>query len=82
MEFRNLTPFDALCFSALDVRDDEHRVIAMKVGYQLTRQPDGTWHAVVMDGEPVPLCTADEHYGEPGRSSVFQESDLAPYKPR
>ena len=35
MEFRNLTPFDALCFSALGVDDQEYPVLAMKVGYRL-----------------------------------------------
>jgi len=82
MEFRNLTPFDALCYGALDPDDDEHTVIAMKVGYQLVRQPDGRWDAIVMDEEPAPLCMADEFWGEPGESSVKQESDLAPFKPR
>lgn len=82
MEFRNLTPFQALCFSALDPADDEHQVIAMKVGYQLVRDDDGTWRALVMDEEPMPLCLADEHWGDPVQTSVRQESDLAPFKPR
>jgi len=82
MEFRNLTPFDALCFSALDVEDREHRVIAMKVGYRLVRREGSNFEAVAIDDEPVPLCMADEYVGEVGESSVREESDLAPYKPR
>ncbi|SAI69938.1 Uncharacterized protein conserved in bacteria [Bordetella ansorpii] len=82
MEFRNLTPFDTLCYSALDPNDDEHRVIAMKVAYRLVRQGDGSWRAQLIDDEPVPLCMGDEYWGEPGASSVRQESDLAPFKPR
>jgi len=84
MEFRNLTPFDALCFSALGVDDQEYPVLAMKVGYRLlpiNGQP-GQFRAEVMDDAPVPLCTGDTYYGEEGSSSVCEESDLAPFKPR
>ncbi|WGS51123.1 DUF2169 domain-containing protein [Paraburkholderia sp. D15] len=82
MEFRNLTPFDALCFSALDVDDREHRVIAMKVGYRLAARDGAGFVAEALDEEPVPLCMADEYEGEVGESCVREESDLAPYKPR
>ena len=84
MEFRNLTPFDALCFSALGVDDQEYPVLAMKVGYRLVPvdgQP-GQLRAEVMDVKPVALCTDDAYYGEEGTSSVSEESDLAPFKPR
>ena len=81
MQFRNLTPFSALCYAALDPDDREHRVVAMKVGYRLV-QVDGIWHAEVMDDEAMPLCLGDEHLGEPGESSVRRESDLAPFKPK
>jgi hypothetical protein len=80
MQFHNLTPFSTLCFAALDPAGAEHRVIAMKVGYRLVCR-DGIWRAEVIDVEPTPLCTADEHWGVPGQSSVRQESDLAPFKP-
>ncbi|QDI02510.1 DUF2169 domain-containing protein [Xanthomonas cerealis pv. cerealis] len=83
MEFRNLTPFDALCFSSLAPDDKEHTVVAMKIAYRL--EPDsqnpGYLHPLVQDEAPVPLCLADEYYGETGESSVREESDLAPYKP-
>jgi len=82
MQIKNLTPFDVLCYVALDKANLEHHVIAMKVGYRLLRGSDGKWSAVVMDDEPVALCLADDHYGEPNLSSVRQESDLAPCKPR
>ena len=84
MHFRNLTPFDALRFSALGVDDQEYPVLAMKVGYRLMPiegQP-GRFRAEVMDDTPVPLCMADRYYGEDGSSSVCEESDLAPFKPR
>ncbi|MDG3714534.1 DUF2169 domain-containing protein [Pseudomonas aeruginosa] len=83
MEFRNLTPFGALSYSALAPDGQEHPVIAMKVGYRLEPiegQP-GQCRAIVMDEEPLPLCMADTYYGEPGASSVLEESDLAPFKP-
>jgi len=82
MQISNLTPFDVLCYAALDQVSREHHVIAMKVGYRLFRNSDGKWSAVVMDDKPVALCMADEYHGEPNLSSVRQESDLAPCKPR
>jgi hypothetical protein len=81
MEFRNLTPFDAMCFAAEDVDGELQRVVAMKVVYKLVLGASA-WRAVVMDEDPPPLCTADQFYGLPGQSSTAMESDLAPYKPR
>ncbi len=82
MEFRNLTPFDALCFRAATPSDREYRVVAMKVGYRLVRGPHGAWRAEVNDDDPVPLRLADAYWGEEGASSPREESDLAPFKPR
>ncbi|GGU75760.1 hypothetical protein GCM10009504_36200 [Pseudomonas laurentiana] len=84
MEFRNLTPFHALCFSALDLHDVEHSIIAMKVAYRLRpmTQAPGTFNAEVMDSDPISLTYADDYYGEEGQSSVRAESDLVPFKPR
>jgi len=82
MNIKNLTPFDVLCYAALDQANREHHVIAMKVGYRLLRNSDGKWSVVVMDDNPVALCLADEYHGEPNLSSVRQESDLVPCKPR
>lgn len=82
MEFRNLTPFPALCFSALDPADQEHRVIVMKVTYRLLPGKQGYGMAELVEENPAPLCMADEYLGEPGQSETYCESDLAPYKPR
>lgn len=84
MEFRNLTPFDALCFSALGMDDQEYPVLVMKVGYRLLPIDGhpGQFRAKVLDEDPLPLCTADSYYGEEGASCVCEESDLAPFKPR
>lgn len=81
MEFRNLTPFDALCYGAIDQADEEHRIVAIKVAYALQRVGD-SWRAEVMDTQPAQLCTADIFWGEPGLSSVREESDLALHKPK
>lgn len=84
MEFRNLTPFDAICFSSLAPDGREHPVIAMKVLYNLVpiEGGPGTGQAIINDKDPVPLCMADIHYGEPALGSMREESDLAPFKPR
>lgn len=77
MEFKNLTPFDTLCYTMLDTEDKEHHVIAMKVAYTLQ---DGE---CIIDEENFPsLCVQDEYTGEINQSSVRCESDLAPYKPK
>nr|NLU60576.1 DUF2169 domain-containing protein [Pseudomonas sp. BIGb0427] len=84
MEFHNQTPFAAVCFSALDPRGNEHPVVVIKVGYRLlpiAGQP-GHCSAEVMAEEPALLCAANRYFGEQGRSSVYEESDLAPFKPR
>ena len=39
MEFRNLTPFPALAYSALDKSDEEHHVLVMRMTYRLVREP-------------------------------------------
>lgn len=82
MEFRNLTPFPAVCFSAVDPADREHRVIVMKVSYRLLPGGQAYGTAELVEENPVPLCMADEYLGEPGQSETHCESDLAPYKPR
>lgn len=90
MEFRNLTPFDALAYTGYDTQDREYHVVAMAVGYRLERAhpqaaADDTKHAIysaiVQDQDPARLCLADEHWADPVTSSLRRESDLVPYKP-
>jgi hypothetical protein len=76
MEFRNLTPFPAMAFDALDQHDQRFHVVVMRLTFDL--QHDG---ALLLAPVQTPLVTTDEYYGETNRSSVRQESDLAPYKP-
>lgn len=91
MEFRNLTPFDARAFPGVDTQDREYHVVALCVGYQLRpchpRAPSDHplsqhFDAQVIDDHPLALCLADEHWGDPGSTSLRRESDLVPYKPR
>ncbi|QSI75176.1 DUF2169 family type VI secretion system accessory protein [Niveibacterium microcysteis] len=81
MEFRNLTPFDALCFASLDAQDTPHRTIVMRVGYRITLDAQGATVLTPMDEDAVPLCIQDECFEALNTSSPRQESDLAPYKP-
>ena len=76
MEFRNLTSFPAMAFDALDQHDQRFHVVVMRLTFELQR--DG---ALLLAPVQTPLVTTDEYYGETNRSSVRQESDLAPYKP-
>jgi hypothetical protein len=89
MEFRNLTPFDALAYTSLDTQDREYHTVAMSVGYAIKPRPiergktrTEYYDAHVLDQTPLPLCLADEHHGDPASTSLKRESDLAPYKPK
>lgn len=76
MEFRNLTPFPSIAFDALDQRDHRFHTVVMRLTFEL--QEDGK---LTLAPVQTPLVTTDEFYGELNRSSIKQESDLAPYKP-
>lgn len=76
MEFRNLTPFPAMAFDALDQHDQRFHTMVMRLTFDV--RDDGT---LTLAPVQTPLVTTDEYYGELNRSSVKQESDLAPYKP-
>lgn len=76
MEFRNLTPFPAMAFDALDQHDRRFHTAVMRLTFAL--QDDGT---LTLAPVQTPLAMTDEYHGELNRSSVKQESDLAPYKP-
>jgi hypothetical protein len=98
MEFRNLTPFDALAYEGIDTQDREYHVVALAVGYRLApiaseqqaqaAQRQDPWQptheVVLLDQAPhtARLVLADTHWGDPTRTSLQQESDLVPYKPR
>lgn len=88
MEFRNRTPFPALRFAGVDVQDQEHHVVVMRLTYRLQRIAQAStpscdaFEACVIDTEAPPLVLTDDYAGDPETRSTRQESDLAPFKPR
>lgn len=85
MEFRNLTPFESLAFSAYDVHQREHHVVVTRVVYRLVADPHGarTHRCEALTGDDRnALVTSDVYEGDAHTSSVRAESDLAPFKPR
>lgn len=88
MEFRNRTPFPALRFASVDVQDQEHHVVVMRLSYRLQRNAEASsatrdaFDACIVERDAPPLVLADEYAGDPETSSTRQESDLAPFKPR
>ena len=82
MNLINKTPFPALMYSSADADQNEHRIVVMKVSYKIVRHSKTEWGPELIEDGSVPLCLADEYWGEVGKSSVKIESDLAPYKPK
>lgn len=92
MEFKNLTPFQALAYSAFNVHDEEHHVVALRAVYKLesgegARGLGGVplthrCEFLLDDPAAAKLRTRDVYEGEVHASSVREESDIAPFKPR
>lgn len=76
MEFRNLTPFPALAFRAVDQNDRRFHAVVIRQTFEL-----GADGQLFFAKEQSPLVVTDEYFGEMNASSVRQESDFAPYKP-
>ena len=76
MEFRNLTPFPAMAFEALDQRDQGFLTVVMRLSFDIESTGE-----LALAPVQTPLVTTDEFCANPNESSVLQESDLAPYKP-
>lgn len=77
MQFINNTPFPSITFQARDQHRQPSHVAVMRV--TLDMQANG---ALELSREQAPLVLIDEFFGEPNKSSVRQESDLVPFKPR
>lgn len=94
MEFTNLTPFSTLNYLGYDTHDQEYEVVTMCAEYKLIPSNDKVagskdfkeiqtvYMAEVNDNDPINLCMADEFYDEPNTSSIWQESDIIPFKPK
>ena len=82
MALENNTLFPALLYTVADAEKTEKYVVVMKVSYKIIRSSHNRWDLELIEDGSVPLCLADEYWGEVGQSSVKIESDLAPYKPK
>lgn len=96
-DFINLTPFDALCYSGYDTKDQAYEIVVCCAEYHLEQIADSQQRHIthkqdfkvdtiyqphINDADPTSLCLTDEFYGETLITSVLYESDLSPYKPK
>jgi len=79
-EVRNHTRFPSQYFQMLDVADTVFHVMVSRLTYDLN-DLDEQWIPRLAEVQH-PLVEADEYYGETAASSMIQESDYAPFKPR
>lgn len=77
MEFCNMTPFPCLAFEAIDQHDQQFHVVVMRATFDIVPNEE-----LKLAEEQQPLALSDDYFGEINRSSVMQESDLSPYKPK
>jgi len=77
VEFVNYTPFPALAYQALDQHEQRFHVVALRTTSEIKSY--GTLQFIP---EQAPLAVTDDYHGEMNKSSVRQEGDLAPFKPR
>lgn len=71
----NLTPFVADRFIAMGGDGRESLLVVVKATFSLAGR------TAALADEQAPLVLADEYTGEPGKSSLAQASDVAPFKP-
>lgn len=79
-EVRNHTAFPSQYFQMVDVAGQIFHVMVSRLTYTL-RKVDAEGCLVLADSQR-PLVAADSFSGEPNLSSVLQESDYTPFKPR
>jgi hypothetical protein len=77
MQLTNSTPFPSLTFQSTDQHGQSFHVVVMRATFDI--QTDGT---LVLSTEQRPVVMTDEYFGEMNKSSVRQESDLVPFKPK
>jgi hypothetical protein len=75
MKVENLTPFPWLVFESHAVDDTAFDTLVLRITLDL-----GDRRVLELSEEQDPLSMKDEFFGEPGKSSVRLESDLAPGK--
>jgi len=79
-EVRNHTRFPAQYFQMIAPDDKLFHVLVCRMTFDLNRL-DGA-HMPELSDEQPPLIDADRFYGEPNLSSIEEESDFAPFKPK
>lgn len=77
MILRNYTPFPPLLFDGRDVPGRNFGVLVLRGTFELI--PGA---ALRPNPKQQPIVESDVWHGEPNASSVYMESDLAPFKPR
>lgn len=88
MNFSNRSPFPALAYTMIDVAEQEHHVVVLRQTFDLVRSSErctpevDVFKAIAILKDAPPLVMEDRYSGETGESSVLEESDLAPFKPR
>ena len=79
-EVRNHTPFPSQYFQMMDAADEVFHVMVTRITYDLRAlEGDGTPALAAVQDE---LREVDEFYDADNISSVVQESDFAPFKPK
>lgn len=73
----NTTGFPAELFVSTDKNGQKHCVVVVKATFDVS--PEGECQPA---DEQAPLVLCDEHYGDPGESSVRYECDFVPVKHR
>lgn len=77
MIFRNYTPFPHLIFESRDEQRRDFGVLVLRGTFEIV---PGRPLKPIQEQEPIVM--ADQYHGEPGKSSLRMENNLAPYKPK
>ena len=84
-EVVNHTAWPSQYFQHVDPFGEVFHVMVSRISYSMLDLEDtasGKLPRLLSPESQRPLCEADEFIGEPNASSVVQESDFAPYKPK
>ena len=76
MELRNYSPFPPLVFQSRDANRQDFGVIVLRGTFDI--DPGRICRPAL---QQQPILLVDEYLGEPGKSSLVWENNLAPYKP-
>lgn len=75
MDLLNYTPFSPFVFESRDWDEDDHFVIVVRGTFKVV-----PGRSLIPIPEQQPIVVADQYYGEPLKSSLRSDSDLAPFK--